>query len=106
MPIDPPQGRLRGLPPRDVFVAVLRGEVAAAAALLLLAAPFLLAVLPAMRQREINGAIYLGADLDEALRGGAIAAAADRLQLAEHVDEARSEERRVGKECRSRWSPY
>ena len=22
------------------------------------------------------------------------------------VDEARSEERRVGKECRSRWSPY
>src|SRR5260370_18208353 len=25
---------------------------------------------------------------------------------AKHVDEARSEERRVGKECRSRWSPY
>src|SRR4028118_2035 len=23
-----------------------------------------------------------------------------------HVDKARSEERRVGKECRSRWSPY
>src|SRR3712207_7402038 len=23
-----------------------------------------------------------------------------------HVDEVRSEERRVGKECRSRWSPY
>src|SRR5256885_10791595 len=23
-----------------------------------------------------------------------------------HLDEARSEERRVGKECRSRWSPY
>src|SRR2546422_1275380 len=23
-----------------------------------------------------------------------------------HVEEARSEERRVGKECRSRWSPY
>ena len=23
-----------------------------------------------------------------------------------NVDEARSEERRVGKECRSRWSPY
>ena len=22
------------------------------------------------------------------------------------IDEARSEERRVGKECRSRWSPY
>ena len=23
-----------------------------------------------------------------------------------HLDEKRSEERRVGKECRSRWSPY
>ena len=23
-----------------------------------------------------------------------------------YVDESRSEERRVGKECRSRWSPY
>ena len=23
-----------------------------------------------------------------------------------HMDHARSEERRVGKECRSRWSPY
>ena len=26
--------------------------------------------------------------------------------LAENVDGLRSEERRVGKECRSRWSPY
>src|SRR2546427_12176025 len=24
----------------------------------------------------------------------------------EHLDKSRSEERRVGKECRSRWSPY
>ena len=24
----------------------------------------------------------------------------------QHLDEVRSEERRVGKECRSRWSPY
>ena len=24
----------------------------------------------------------------------------------EHVNQRRSEERRVGKECRSRWSPY
>ena len=24
----------------------------------------------------------------------------------EHLKEVRSEERRVGKECRSRWSPY
>ena len=26
--------------------------------------------------------------------------------IQEYVEEARSEERRVGKECRSRWSPY
>ena len=37
---------------------------------------------------------------------------ADRDQLTEQIDQAerrwqaRSEERRVGKECRSRWSPY
>src|SRR5256885_7792383 len=29
-----------------------------------------------------------------------------REQLQEKLDRARSEERRVGKECRSRWSPY
>src|SRR2546422_10673947 len=29
-----------------------------------------------------------------------------RLELAELGDGGRSEERRVGKECRSRWSPY
>ena len=33
-----------------------------------------------------------------------------KLQYVENVitlmDEGRSEERRVGKECRSRWSPY
>ena len=28
------------------------------------------------------------------------------LPLAKSVTDARSEERRVGKECRSRWSPY
>ena len=26
--------------------------------------------------------------------------------VAEKLDQTRSEERRVGKECRSRWSPY
>ena len=26
--------------------------------------------------------------------------------IQEHMPEGRSEERRVGKECRSRWSPY
>src|SRR5258708_28541161 len=32
--------------------------------------------------------------------------APDRRLHAEHRKEVRSEERRVGKECRSRWSPY
>src|SRR3989441_8939291 len=30
----------------------------------------------------------------------------EQLQLPENTFELRSEERRVGKECRSRWSPY
>src|SRR2546422_10310109 len=29
-----------------------------------------------------------------------------RLQQSRHFGDRRSEERRVGKECRSRWSPY
>ena len=29
-----------------------------------------------------------------------------RLKLKKHLKIQRSEERRVGKECRSRWSPY
>src|SRR2546427_10745335 len=29
-----------------------------------------------------------------------------RLRMAMRIDLSRSEERRVGKECRSRWSPY
>src|SRR3989449_6824947 len=39
--------------------------------------------------------------LGDGLRPGCLADASDAAQLAE-----RSEERRVGKECRSRWSPY
>src|SRR2546422_3403663 len=35
-----------------------------------------------------------------------IPAVAPPLELQVHVLKARSEERRVGKECRSRWSPY
>ena len=30
----------------------------------------------------------------------------DDFRDAKFIDGARSEERRVGKECRSRWSPY
>ena len=32
--------------------------------------------------------------------------AVDTIMLSRHSDNSRSEERRVGKECRSRWSPY
>src|SRR2546430_1498667 len=35
-----------------------------------------------------------------------VAATALRLRSAEYYADLRSEERRVGKECRSRWSPY
>src|ERR1017187_9044266 len=31
---------------------------------------------------------------------------ASKKMLTQHLREMRSEERRVGKECRSRWSPY
>ena len=31
---------------------------------------------------------------------------ADSLDMQEYLQTQRSEERRVGKECRSRWSPY
>src|SRR5258708_35996312 len=46
----------------------------------------------------------------EALHEGVVAAAAGCTGLRRQLDRAhqaaRSEERRVGKECRSRWSPY
>src|SRR3989454_10367579 len=38
--------------------------------------------------------------------GTAIGTAANRLRRAPGKSKVRSEERRVGKECRSRWSPY
>src|SRR2546425_11956033 len=47
--------------------------------------------------------------LDDALLRGLHGRAAERLErhfLFQHVPHLRSEERRVGKECRSRWSPY
>ena len=46
--------------------------------------------------------------LDEGLPPGLVANTAGILgiTLGKHIPKARSEERRVGKECRSRWSPY
>ena len=37
---------------------------------------------------------------------GAIGSQANNFTIAEYPSRTRSEERRVGKECRSRWSPY
>src|SRR5438445_10775398 len=49
--------------------------------------------------RERVGRDLLPVDLDDARRGR-------NRDLIEPVLGGRSEERRVGKECRSRWSPY
>src|SRR5256886_11681620 len=46
---------------------------------------------------EVGTLLHLDADDEEGR--------ADILAL-ENIEELRSEERRVGKECRSRWSPY
>src|SRR2546428_10015980 len=52
------------------------------------------------------GAALLVGDIPSSLTGGAVALAAGTLHSsAVGLDATRSEERRVGKECRSRWSP-
>src|SRR5256885_448681 len=49
----------------------------------------------------------LGASANPASEGGAAQSPAeDGTERSEARERARSEERRVGKECRSRWSPY
>ena len=40
------------------------------------------------------------------VENGRIVASADEVTDKTQLDASRSEERRVGKECRSRWSPY
>ena len=63
--------------------------------------------------------VYDGAEIHESVitllaidRAGAeavcMAPNLDQMHVVNHLtgEEARSEERRVGKECRSRWSPY
>src|SRR2546421_5173020 len=45
-------------------------------------------------------------DASGELKGDAVEAARVLILDAYELDVARSEERRVGKECRSRWSPY
>src|SRR5256885_5388184 len=73
--------------------------------------------LPIFRLQEANEADLLRGrirhvDLEGGRQGrGGLPQAFARLQAFEvldelHVGRERSEERRVGKECRSRWSPY
>ena len=61
------------------------------------------AVMEALRAgRTIDKIFIAKGDVDKTL--GHIASKARSAGIV--VTEARSEERRVGKECRSRWSPY
>ena len=58
---------------------------------------------------EVEGTERIGERLDGVVVARIVECArhpdAERLQVC-RVDAGRSEERRVGKECRSRWSPY
>src|SRR2546426_9981935 len=77
----------------------------------------LLAAAPATAQRE-RGTITLSVDLGDAPRKifharmripvepGPLSLSYPKWIPGEHGPTGRSEERRVGKECRSRWSPY
>ena len=51
-----------------------------------------------------NERYKLNKELAQMLKGGVIMDVTTPEQA--KIAEARSEERRVGKECRSRWSPY
>src|SRR3712207_8988578 len=73
--------------------------------------------LPILRGTVLNGAVLgsanlIGADLSGAfldcanLSGPFLDCADLSGALLNHATLSRSEERRVGKECRSRWSPY
>src|SRR2546422_11610937 len=52
------------------------------------------------------GVIYVEGPVPARLIDGKALAQGIRERIAKDVVELRSEERRVGKECRSRWSPY
>src|SRR6202047_2540846 len=62
---------------------------------------------------SLNPVLTIGSQISEAVRlhqdlskSAAMDKAVDMLRLVRIPEPARSEERRVGKECRSRWSPY
>ena len=57
-----------------------------------------------MRSDEKRTALYEKLSRDDELQGESDSIVNQKKILEEYV--LRSEERRVGKECRSRWSPY
>src|SRR5260370_37492195 len=69
---------------------------------------------PFAREKKMLRTLFSGTILAGALAGTAMAQAPDAgcalpsepKGIPAAIDAARSEERRVGKECRSRWSPY
>ena len=63
-----------------------------------------------MKKRDFNLVGNEGTDNQELAKGIAFVksrrAELNVVQMVESMRDQRSEERRVGKECRSRWSPY
>ena len=51
-------------------------------------------------------ALYARLSQEDALDGESNSIANQKKILLKYATDSRSEERRVGKECRSRWSPY
>src|SRR2546430_5758966 len=70
-------------------------------------AVFALRALTAQQSTTLLAEILEGSEVPEMLRRDLVATAdGNPLFLEEIIRRLRSEERRVGKECRSRWSPY
>ena len=67
---------------------------------LILFATLALSACSTAKKSQTSGDVYTGNDTVEYLASGV----KDRVFFA--TNKSRSEERRVGKECRSRWSPY
>ena len=55
---------------------------------------------------EFNGYEIVGEYEDAGKSGKSIEGRVEFNRMMEDIKSGRSEERRVGKECRSRWSPY
>ena len=56
---------------------------------------------------KLSGACLSGSEAKYAIQGGQVKLNGEvQLQRGKKLRLLRSEERRVGKECRSRWSPY